>query len=781
MKLNFKDWIKRYKFYLFIILIALIFFNPVFRGQIPFPGDLLANENPYRHTSYLGFNPGSIPHKAQGADIIKEIYPWRFFAVESLKKGVLPLWNPYNFSGSPQFANFQTAVFYPLNFIYFLFPFNFSWTILIILQPILAGIFMFLFLTRSLKLSNFSSFIGAIAFALSSYMVVWIQYGNIGHTLLWLPLILFLIKRFNDRVTALNFLAIVSILTLSFLGGYIQGLFYVYVVSFLYFAYLSKLKNLKKLFLLLASFAFPISLGAFQLLPTLELFVQSTRGSYNLNQISQLLLPPPSLLTIFAADFFGNPASRNYYLQGTYIERVIYVGIPILFFAIYSLKSKFKDLKFFAFLSAASLAVATNIPFIKYLYLLPIPVISTTVPTRELSVFIFSTIILGSIGINFWEKNKIKIKIPYVFISIYLLLWISVFLAHNFNILNPENFRITTRNLVLPSILIAFTIISFYLRNKLGKVLLTFLVVVDLLYFFNKITPFSPTELVYPKTEIVSYLQKNAGINRYWGYGSAYIPANFQTVDKTYSPEGNDPLHIASYGKLLASSANGKIPEALPRPDANIAPGYGQDDLKNNFYRKRILDLLGVKYIVHKADFIDTATFPKEFYSLIWTDSTLQLYENKNSFPRFFMTNNYIVSSNKNEVLDNIYDKNIDLKKTILLEEKLEIKMDKSSINEVNLVSYEPNKVIFKTNSTGNSLLFLSDNYYPGWRTRIDGKDTKLLVADYTFRAVAVPKGKHTVMLNYLPKSFILGSRLSVLGFVLLFITLFIIRKYEKN
>lgn len=771
------------KYYLLLLGIVILFFNQIIFGKIPFPGDLLASENPYKESSYLGFVPGSIPNKAQGGDVIKEIYPWRFFAFESLKKGIIPFWNPYNFSGNPQFANFQTAVFYPLNIFYFILPFNLAWTFLIILQPLMAGVFMFLFGVKALKVSRFAAFIGAIAFAFSSYMTVWIEYGNIGHTMLWLPLTLLFVKRLSEKISATNFLGISLSLTLSFLGGYIQGLFYIYAFSFIYYLYLTKLKNLRRFLYFSLALVTPFLLGAFQLLPTLQLFGLSTRGSYSLDQISNLLLPIQSTLTLFAADFFGNPATRNYYLTGTYIERVIYIGVPILFFAFLSFISKSKNQKFFAFFAIFSLLVSTNLPFVKYLYGLPIPVVSTTVPTRELSIFIFSMIILAVFGIDYWEKNRIKLenKIALVFPTLYLVLWLAVFLSFKLGILNSGNFSITARNLILPSVLAILTFVSFRLRDSFGKILLTIIVVADLFFFFQKLTPFSSTQLVYPETPVVNFLQKNAGINRFWGYGSAYVPANFQTVDKTYSPEGNDPLHIASYGQLLASSGNSKIPELLPRPDANVAPGFGKEDLRNNFYRKRILDLLGVKYVVHKSNSIDTETFPSDFYNLVWRDSTLQIYENRNSLPRYFMANSYVLSKNREEVLNKIYDKNINLKKTILLEEKPQINIDKSSQNSVKLLSYTPNKVLFETNSTGNSLFFLSDNYYPDWRVRIDGKDGEILRANYSFRAVALPKGTHTVMMSYFPPSFIFGSRVSVVGLVLLAIVAFLIKKNEKR
>lgn len=763
------------KYFLLIVLTTLLFFFPIFSSKIPFPGDLLINHNPYKGESYLGYLPGTYPNKAQGRDVITQLYPWKYFAIEEIKKGQIPFWNPYNFSGNPQMANFQTAVFYPLNIIYLIFPFNLAWTIFIMLQPILAGIFMYIFLSKALNLSRFSSFIGGIAFAFSSYMAVWIEYGNIGSTLLWLPLVLFLVKKLYEKITALSFLLLVLSLTACLLAGYIQVAFYIYSLSFAYFLFLLFLnKDLwlrKVLFLLLASFI-PLCLAAFQILPTLELFSLSTRGSYTLEQISGQLLPTYHWATVLASDFFGNPASRNYFAPGTYIERVMYIGVLLIFFTALAVRFvKTKEVRFFVFVGLLSLILATNLPGVKYFYTLPIPVISTTVPTRELSIFIFALIVLGSIGLNFFiSKKEVKSKLPLFFILAFVFLWIAAFAL---------GLKVSQKNLILPSVLAVATVFIFYNFRRLGKlglVGIAAIVIFDLLYFFNKITPFSPVEFTYPETPIISYLKKNTGINRFWGYGDAYIEPNFQTFDKTFSPEGNDPLRIAAYGELLASSKEGIIPKALPRPDANIAPGYGLTDLRSNFHRQRILNLLGIKYLLHRAD--GSSTFPTETYHPVFQTGAWQVYENRSVLPRYFMTGQFFKANNKEEVLSKIYDENFNLRNTLIIETDPNMLIE--SDGEVELVSYLPQKIMFNTKSEGNSLLFLSDNYYPGWKAKIDGKDSKVLIANYSFRAVEVPKGKHSVEFYYYPEKFLVGLKIALVGFMGLLFSLTYI-KYVKR
>jgi len=77
-------------------------------------------------------------------------------------------------------------------------------------------------------------------------------------------------------------------------------------------------------------------------------------------------------------------------------------------------------------------------------------------------------------------------------------------------------------------------------------------------------------------------------------------------------------------------------------------------------------------------------------------------------------------------------------------------------------------------------LLFISDNYYPGWKVSIDGGNGKIYRADYSFRAVPILRGKHEIIFSYYPDSFDLGIKISLTTFVsiILLIILDKLRKY---
>ena len=244
---------------------------------------MLAGEYvPYSSNTYLGIAPGGVPNKGQGFDVLRMLFPWKEFAVDSLRNWQIPLWNPYNFSGTPFLANFQNGFFYPFNLLFLIFPKLDAWTLYIIAQPMLSSFYLpFL---KEHRLSKISSIFGGLVFSFSSYMVVWMEYGNVGHSIIWLPLALFSIEKIIKRKTITVSLLLVFSLTLSIFAGYIQTTIYLFIFSLIYSGfrlYQEKEFTIKEVISLAPLFIVPILLSSVQLIPTVELFF---------NQLGKFLL-----------------------------------------------------------------------------------------------------------------------------------------------------------------------------------------------------------------------------------------------------------------------------------------------------------------------------------------------------------------------------------------------------------------------------------------------------------------------------------------------------------
>jgi hypothetical protein len=79
------------------------------------------------------------------------------------------------------------------------------------------------------------------------------------------------------------------------------------------------------------------------------------------------------------------------------------------------------------------------------------------------------------------------------------------------------------------------------------------------------------------------------------------------------------------------------------------------------------------------------------------------------------------------------------------------------------ITRYEPNRVNLQTHSSGNSILVLSENDYPGWHVYIDGQSADVLRVNYAQRGVVVPAGDHQVSFAYRPWSVMNGFLVSLL------------------
>jgi hypothetical protein len=64
---------------------------------------------------------------------------------------------------------------------------------------------------------------------------------------------------------------------------------------------------------------------------------------------------------------------------------------------------------------------------------------------------------------------------------------------------------------------------------------------------------------------------------------------------------------------------------------------------------------------------------------------------------------------------------------------------------------------------SGDGYVVLADAWDPGWAARVDGRDARVLRANFGFRAVAVPAGRHELELRYRPAGLAAGLALTTL------------------
>ncbi len=746
---------------LIFILVSLFFKDLLIKGNLPIPSDTIVGlYYPYKDF-YAKDYPRGIPFKNfLITDPIRQQYPWKNLTMEVEKKFELPLWNPYNFSGTPHLANFQSAVFSPFNLIFFLLPFSLSWSLLIFLQPLLAASFLFFYLDN-LKLNKKASLFGAISFAFSGFSIAWIQWGNILATAMWLPLILLSVDKifseFQNNSSRTLFskikwpLVFVFSTVFSFFSGHLQIFFYLAFVSlfYIFFKWFLNKRPIKALGLFVLLYILFFVLTLVQLLPVLQFISLSARDVDQAGwMIKGWFIPLQNIIQFVVPDFFGNPATLNYFGIWNYGEFIGYVGIAALVFAFIAIFFKRdKTTLFFLIILLAALVFAFPNFISKLPYRLSLPFISTSQPTRLIFIIDFCLSILAAFGLDYFIKEKKLKKILFIlafFSLIFLAVWGFV-LGTGFSLITPENLLVSKRNLIFPSILFLITsvlLVLYLFKDKLRipkraieyfPYLLIALLVFDLFRFGWKFLPFTKSEYLYPKTATINFLTKNTQNYRVMETDSRILPPNFSIMYKIQSVDGYDPLYLQRYGELMAAIGRN-------RPDISTPFGFNRI-ITPQGYSSPIFSLLGVKYILSVEE-LNTGGFNKVF-----EEGSTKVYESATVLDRAFFIGKTIAAKDKQEAINLMFDNKFPLKFRAVVEGGGSQSLSRDwSVGKSKVTKYEENRVEISTDNKGEGFLILTDSFYPTWHAAVDGIETEIYLTDYNFRGIIIPKGKHQIV-----------------------------------
>jgi hypothetical protein len=98
----------------------------------------------------------------------------------------------------------------------------------------------------------------------------------------------------------------------------------------------------------------------------------------------------------------------------------------------------------------------------------------------------------------------------------------------------------------------------------------------------------------------------------------------------------------------------------------------------------------------------------------------------------------------------------------VLLNETFPSEAKFDSRSEAKILKYGNQDVRIRASSTNPGVLVLADSFYPGWHVYVDGKEQRLLRANYFFRAVRIGQGEHIVEFKYEPYWFKIGKLVSI-------------------
>lgn len=730
--------------FLIIIIIWIILFWPFFSKKLlPIPADIITGVY-YPWLDYKwGFEVGVPVKNPLMSDIPSLLYPWRSFAIDELKAGRWPLWNPYYFLGMPLLANFQSAVFSYINIFFLFLPKALAWSAGVMTSPLLTMLAMYFFLQHK-KLNKISSLFGGIVFSLSGFEVAWMEYNVHGHTALFLPLILLSIDKILDQKKNIWLYILSIFVAFQFFAGYVPLIIYCYLICFFYvlFFYLLPEIKQKKIFWkkylsLILFWSIGLGIALIQILPGLELTILSIRKIDPIVLASNAsYLPIRNLITFIAPDFFGNPATGNFFGSAYYDNYYLFIGTGTLIFVIYSLFfiRREKNVGFWAGMTALSFILIFKNPV--GLFLEKILFLSGGVAARAIFITDFSLAILSAYGFDLFFKNDFKDRRKIVY-SIILVAVSSLFCVRLAMMLSSVYRTIAYRNLAIPILVCFFCslillIMIKFSKNILLRIIILLIISFQLLYSTKKYLPFSKNELLFPATPVLDFLiqEKVKTKEPFRVELGEVIPQNFLMPYGIETTSGYDALLPLKTGEFLSLIETGHVDNKISR--VHLLRNYQSPYFKftnTKYILAKKMNSEGIYSTQGKTPDI----FNQKNYKNVFEDKTVVVFENENYLPRV-----------------NFVNEDMDISK-----------INKEKTKTEWLIN-EPLKREFAMNSNKEGFVLLLESIYPGWRASVNSKPVSISSGINALKLIPVAAGKNVISIEYKPDSFHYGKIISV-------------------
>lgn len=86
----------------------------------------------------------------------------------------------------------------------------------------------------------------------------------------------------------------------------------------------------------------------------------------------------------------------------------------------------------------------------------------------------------------------------------------------------------------------------------------------------------------------------------------------------------------------------------------------------------------------------------------------------------------------------------------------------------IRLEEYKPNYLKYSVNANQNAFAVFSEIYYPkGWTATIDGATAEIVQTNYVLRGLEVPQGEHIIEFKFMPRAYSVGDNIMLVSSIL--------------
>jgi hypothetical protein len=192
---------------------------------------------------------------------------------------------------------------------------------------------------------------------------------------------------------------------------------------------------------------------------------------------------------------------------------------------------------------------------------------------------------------------------------------------------------------------------------------------------------------------------------------------------------------------------------------------------------------------VQAVTLVDTRTGDfQQLTPALWQrvlSSDIKLYENRPLVPRAFITGEsiYVADTDRGteDALDLMRVPTFNPAQTAIIARdnpgSAEFQTFLPAPLAAEITEYADTRITLKANAADPGYLVLSDAYYPGWVATVNGVETPVERADVMFRAVRVPQGESTVVMEYRPYWLTLAPLAGGAAWLITLITILVLRR----
>lgn len=199
---------------------------------------------------------------------------------------------------------------------------------------------------------------------------------------------------------------------------------------------------------------------------------------------------------------------------------------------------------------------------------------------------------------------------------------------------------------------------------------------------------------------------------------------------------GFNPVRSAAYASLVGAEDIAALPDQRRFPPAFPA------------YRSPLANILGLRFVVIRTAADGTPpNLPLEGLSLAGGAGAIRIYENPGALPRAWIAGSAVATPP--DLATAGFPAGFDPLRTAMIEGPLPAAG--LSGGTARILRYANDRVSVETVAGGGGILVLADAWHPWWRARIGGREVPIRRAYGLVRAVVVPPGTATVEFSFEP------------------------------